>query len=98
MKLGRGSIWFRFKKDLAPSPRTVINPVQPVMAVEEKPDGGMAWDQYPGSNLSISELCHALKIKLSQTRDPRYGHATAQRAIAFQLIQLATPELSFPSH
>jgi len=103
-----GSIRFRFGKDLrlAPPPRTAIDPVQPVMVVEERPDDDMVveerldddmvveerldddmvLDQYPGSNLSISELCHALKIKLSQTRDPRYEYTTAQWAIAFQLI------------
>lgn len=51
----------------APSahPRTIINPA---MSMEEK-DNVLGHE--PGSNLSISELCHALKIKLAQTRDSR---------------------------
>ena len=66
-----GSIRFHFGKDPASPPRTVINPVQLTMVVEERSDGGMDLDQYPGFDLSISELCHALKFKLAQTRDWR---------------------------
>ena len=57
------------------SPHTVINPVQLAMVVEGRPDDGTVLDQYPGFDLSISELCHALKIKLAQTRDSRYAYA-----------------------
>lgn len=30
--------------------------------------------KYPGSDLSIPELCYALKTKLVQADDPRYEH------------------------
>jgi len=76
-----GSIWFRFGKDLASPPRTVINSFQPTMAVEERPDDGMDLDQYPGFKLSVSELCHALNIKLAQTRGSRYVYATARPSL-----------------
>ena len=42
------------------------------MAVGGKDDGGVVPSQRPVSNLSISELCHALRTKLAQTRDPEY--------------------------
>ena len=55
--------------------------VQPAMGMEGMPDGGMDLDQYPGFDLSIPELCHALKIKLSRTRDSRYAYATARPSL-----------------
>ena len=56
--------------------RTIINPVQLAMAVEERANDGMDSDQYPGSDLSISELFYALKVKLAQTTDSRYARST----------------------
>lgn len=47
-----------------------------IMAVEGKDDGGVVPSQYPGSNLSVSELCHALRMKIAQTRDPEYVHSS----------------------
>ena len=46
----------------------------PVMVVEGRTEGDIVLDHYPGFNLSIPELCHALKTKLAQTRDSRYAH------------------------
>ena len=77
-----GSICFCFGKDPASPPRTIINSVQPAMAVEERPDDSLDADQCPGFDLSISEICHALKIKLAQTRDSRYA-CTATRPLLF---------------
>jgi len=51
------------------------------MAVEGRPDSGMALDQYPGFDLSISELCHALKTKLAQTGNSRYAHTTERHVL-----------------
>jgi len=36
----------------------------------------MVSDQYTVPDLSTSELCHTLKIKLAQTRDSRYAYTT----------------------
>jgi len=68
---------FHFGKDPTSPPHTVTNPVHPVMVMEGRADGGTALDQCPGFGLSISELCHALKAKLAQTRDSRYAYITA---------------------
>ena len=47
------------------------------MAAEAKPHGDYTvLDHFPGSSLSISELCYALTTKLAQTSDPRYAHNT----------------------
>ena len=43
----------------------------PAAVVEERFNDSMDSYQYPGSDLSISKLCHALRIKLVQTRDSR---------------------------
>jgi len=63
------------------SARTIINPAQSAMAMEGKPDGDMVLGRYPGVALSISELCHALKIKLAQARDSRYAYTPTRRLL-----------------
>jgi len=61
---------------------------------EGKLYGATASDKYPGFDLSISELCNALKTKLT-TR----GNCTAPRNPTLQqLIQLTTLDTPFPSH
>lgn len=48
-------------------PRTITDTIHSIMAKgKRKGKGRVALDQYPGFDLSISELCHALKIKLSR--------------------------------
>ena len=48
------------------------------MVADRRLDDDTVLDQYPGFDLSISELCHALKIKLTQTKDSRYVQTTTQ--------------------
>jgi len=78
------------------SPPSHHQPVQPVMVVGERPDDGMILDQYPGFDLSISELCHALKTKLSQERDSRCVLTIAQPP--YSIADLAPPDTAFLSH
>jgi len=69
---------FRERSHVSSAHRHQLRPPRPVMVVEGRPDGGMVLDQYPGFDLSISELCHALKLKLAQTRDSRYAYTTTR--------------------
>jgi len=79
----RGVRWCgKFKLDLGGTspPRTVINgQPHPAMAAEGGRDDRTTLGQYPGFDLSISELCHALKTKLAQAWDSRYAYITAAR-------------------
>ena len=76
-----GSDTFRFRKDLTSPYIIMVNPTQPIMTIEGTPDGGVVLDHYPGFELSISELCRALKRKLAQTRDSRYVRTSAHRSL-----------------
>ena len=64
-------------------PHIIINLAQPTMVVEGRLDDDMVLDQYPGFDLSISDLCHALKTKLAKTRDSRCAY-TAAHNLLFQ--------------
>ena len=46
------------------------------MTTEGEHSKGAVLNEYPGSELSISELSYALKIKLAQGRDSRCEHDT----------------------
>ena len=50
--------------------------ISPVMAAEASHGGDTVLSHFPGSDLSISELCYALTTKLAQASDPRYVHNT----------------------
>ena len=61
-------------------PPTITNP--PIMAVGGRFDDNAVPDHYPGSNLSISELCHALELKLAQTNDTGYAYSTTRHLLS----------------
>ena len=50
--------------------------ISPVMAAEASHGGDTVLSHFPGSDLSISELCYALTTKLAQASDPGYVHNT----------------------
>jgi len=91
-----GSDTFRVRAGTSP-PRTVINgQPHPAMAAEGGRDDRTTLGQYPGFDLPISELCHALKTKLAQAWDSRYAYITATRT-CFSIINSAYPSRhSFP--
>ena len=44
------------------------------MNTEAKHGGDTVLEQYPGSNLSVPELCYALTTKLARASDSGYVH------------------------
>lgn len=79
------------------SPGTVTSPAYRLLplAMGVGDDASTTFDQYPGSNLSISQLCHALKAKLAQAKDSRYANIIAP--LLFQRLTRLTPDIPFPS-
>ena len=83
--------------------RAVISHKPPVMTVEGKRGYGAILDHYPGSDLSVLELCDALTRKLVQARNSRcvYGpasHDTLPSGTNFPVTLVPFPSNWFVPH